>query len=301
MPASKYLYEVVLACDGFSPGTSDILRGVLTNLGYREQDIGEHCREGKIYLTLYTPNRRKADGIRKRLRQSTLGQVSVSINKLRKNFWMDKWKGEIPVFQLNDCFDVVPVWLKSKYKRSKRIPIFLKTVSAFGTGLHETTNFMSRLILRCRGQFDSFLDIGTGTGFLSIVAGHCGAKTLKAIDLDAQAVSAARINISANGFKFDKIKRADIHEDHHDETWISDFVAANLITHELIKAKRIILRYVRPGRFLAVSGISRENYPRLRKAFKKLPLRCLKVERGARWVAVLYRRGGKSKEQHAKN
>ncbi|OGX31215.1 MAG: hypothetical protein A2787_01775 [Omnitrophica WOR_2 bacterium RIFCSPHIGHO2_01_FULL_48_9] len=69
-----------------------------------------------------------------------------------------------------------------------------------------------------------------------------------------------------------------------------DFVAANLISDDLIRLKKKIFSLVKPGQYLALSGISLENFSKVKKAFAALPLRCVQIRQGSRWAAVLYQR-----------
>ena len=147
---------------------------------------------------------------------------------------------------------------------------------------------MAQLIERCRGRFQNFLDIGTGSGILAILAFVNGARSVLALEVDKSCVAVAKKNLSANGYRFATIKGIDAAQFKSQKRF--DFVAANLISHDLIRLRRKILFFVYPGKYLAISGISKENFPALKKAFRQLPLRCLKIEKGKQWVAVLYKR-----------
>ena len=106
--------------------------------------------------------------------------------------------------------DVVPVWYQDKYKpRPGCDYILMDTLLSFGTGLHETTRFMAQFIENKKGGFKSFLDIGTGTGILALVALKYGARDVVGIDIGQLSVEAARDNMKANQLFF-KALRADI-------------------------------------------------------------------------------------------
>ena len=184
--------------------------------------------------------------------------------------------------------DVVPVWYQDKYKpRSGCDHILMDTLLSFGTGLHETTRFMAQFIEDKRGTFNSFLDIGSGTGILALVAIKYGATDVVGIDIGSLSVQAARDNMKVNQLFF-KITKADIKKYPIKKKY--DFVAANLITGDLIENAQRIVSFVKEGGLLAVSGISLENLNRLRKAFSSLPLQCLKISKGAQWSGLLYQK-----------
>ena len=136
--------------------------------------------------------------------------------------------------------------------------------------------------------FASLLDIGTGTGILSIVAIKCGSVKVDAIDFNPDCIKVARSNLKRSGCRPASLRVADIHRYPSRKRY--DLVAANLVTHNLIKAGRKLVSLVRPGKYLAVSGISLENIPVLKRAFRKYPLRPLKIIKGKEWAAVLYKK-----------
>ncbi len=188
---------------------------------------------------------------------------------------------------MTKTIDIVPRWAEVHYRKGTRRPLYIDTNLAFGTGLHETTRFMARLIEE-HADYSSFLDVGTGTGILAMVASFCGAKTIDAIDIDSQSIRVAKENLKANQIKNVKAFRADLSKWSGRKTY--DFVAANLVTHDLIGFGRQLVNRVKKGKFLAVSGISLKKLPELRKQFKALPLSEKKIIRGKEWSAILYRR-----------
>ena len=150
------------------------------------------------------------------------------------------------------------------------------------------TRFMAKLIERCHGRFKSFLDVGTGSGILSLTALVYGAKSVEALDISRDAVSAAKANFKRNGFKNIKAFKMDV--DHFSRKKTYDFVAANLITQELVRLKKKLVARVKKGQYLAISGITLSNLSFIKKAFRTLPVECLKIEKGEGWCALLYKR-----------
>ena len=131
------------------------------------------------------------------------------------------------------------------------------------------------------------MDIGTGTGILGFVALKQGATDVLGIDIGQLSIEAARDNMKANSLYF-KVKRADIKTLRLEKTF--DFVAANLITGDLIEHAQKIIAYVKKDGLLAVSGISLDNLDRLRHAFLPFGIRCLKISKGKQWSGLLYQK-----------
>jgi len=290
MPArrTQITYEIALRSDSPGIGHAEILRGVLVNTGIPEKKIIECNEWPDAFLSVYFRSQPKARALQKKLRALGLKGVAVILKTLHKKDWQAKWKKEFRPFALTENFGVVPLWMKHQHRLRGREPIYIDTNAAFGTGLHATTRFMAQFVDRCRGRFTSFLDVGTGTGILAMIAAKNGADDVTAIDICREAVEVARSNCVENECPSIDIKVADVQTYGTRKRY--DFVCANLITQDLVRMASKIIRLVKPGKYLAVSGISFNNYGTFRRAYARHPLRCLKIERGEGWVAVLYKK-----------
>ena len=265
-----------------------LTKAVLLNLGYRELDLVRATKEGKLAIELFDEHNTKLEGIEKLFHRLSLSGVKIHHRRLTHKDWLTRWKTQWKPAVLTKKLDVVPVWCQSKYKpRPGRDYILMDTLLSFGTGLHETTRFMAQFIEDKRDTFKSFLDIGTGTGILAFVALKYGGQDVVAIDFDQLSVQAALDNMKVNRSDF-KVQQADIKK--YRSRKLYDFVAANLITEDLIEHSKKIVGFVKKDGLLAVSGISLENLDRLRKAFSSLPLKCLKVSKGKQWSGLLFQK-----------
>lgn len=281
-------YEVALKVNSSDIGNIEILRGLLAGAGISEEKIVE-CKEWPYtFLSVYFNSLVKARALRKKLRAFKLVNVPVLLKSLHKKDWQTKWKKEFKPFALTENFGVVPMWLKHKHRIRGRMPIYIDTNIAFGTGLHATTRFMAQFVDRYRGRFTSFLDLGTGTGILAMIAAKSGANDVTAIDICRGAVEVAKLNCVENECPSINVKVADVRKYKTRKQY--DFVCANIITQDLIEMAQKIISLVKPGKYLAVSGISINSYNTFRRAYAKYPLRCLKIEKGEGWVAILFKK-----------
>jgi ribosomal protein L11 methyltransferase len=275
----------VLTANAQSLGLS---RAVLLNVGYGEKDLVSSDLKGQTAFELFDENKIKLERVRKLFIRLGLKGVKVRLRRLAPKDWLTLWKSQWKPAQLTKKLDVVPVWYQDKYKpRVGCDHILMDTLLSFGTGLHETTRFMAQFIEDQRGNFRSFLDIGTGTGILALVAIKYGADDVWGIDIGALSVQAARDNMKVNRSYF-KVLKADIKKFQPKIKF--DLVAANLITEDLIEHAQKILSLVNEDGLLAVSGISLENLKKLRHAFSLLPLKCLKISKGEQWSGILYQK-----------
>jgi len=272
-----------------SPGAGrlDLARCVLLNAGIPEQDIAENTCKGKKYLSVFLPSARRARVLYERIRSLRLNGISLSVSVLKDADWKTRWKRYFKPFFITSDVRVIPVWEKKSVAASDRA-IYLDTTFAFGTGLHATTQMMARFIESAAGHCQRFLDIGTGTGILSIIAARYGARFIHALDIDADSVKTARNNFRMNHCVTGYVDAIDFK--HYTTKERFDFVAANLLTEDLIFFQKKMAGMVKPGGYLAVSGIFHENYSYLRRSFKPSGFRCLKVSHKKGWYAVLFRK-----------
>jgi ribosomal protein L11 methyltransferase len=170
--------------------------------------------------------------------------------------------------------------------------IFIPAGLAFGTGEHATTASCLRLlcdIVSSSSSPWSLLDVGTGTGILAIAAAKLGANRIDAIDLDATAVKTARQNCRLNGCsRIVRVRRADILK--IDKPGSYDVVTANLFSDLLVKAAPGLLRTTRPGGFLIVSGILRDQVEGVTKSLRKLNMKIIEKRTRGKWCALLARK-----------
>jgi ribosomal protein L11 methyltransferase len=165
--------------------------------------------------------------------------------------------------------------------------IFIPANLAFGTGEHATTAACLRFLCDNAPKDGpwSFLDVGTGTGVLAIAAAKLGATRAEAIDYDAAAVRIAKENASSNGVPQVHIRRVDVRKYEGRPTF--DLVAANLYGELFKQVARRIWRAVKPGGFLIVSGIMRDQTVSVQSSLERLGATLLRTSTRGKWVTLL--------------
>ncbi len=287
MSIRKEVFELSLSTPLDFVGTCEILKSILIAQGVSARDIVEYKQDSRIGVLVFLDSLGKAQKLKDRFKGLGLKRINIKLTPLKRIEWQDKWKRDFLPFSLTPKIDVVPIWHKKEYKPTRnRQLIFIDTATAFGTGLHDTTRFMAQFIENQTGFFNRFLDIGTGTGILALVAVKSQAKEVWAIDIDKECIPVARSNMTLNECAFDYLKTMDLRDFPSQKKF--DYVAANLISLDLIKMRKKIVSLVERKKFLAISGISVENLPLVIQHFKTLPLRCLKIKKSKNWAALLY-------------
>lgn len=254
----------------------------------------------RIVLTTYRSRARwsfytrSAQELKKTLKYYGVKKPAFFKSKVRSlgpKDWRDRWQLYFHTMPLGRKFTIVPLWEKKKFKAGRssgRIPLFLDPCGAFGSGAHETTQLMIRMMEPLEGKFESFLDIGTGTGILAAAAFKLGAARIEGVDIDPLSAAAARRNFKLNGGKGGEFRAQDILSSPGKSVY--DAVAANFISADLVTCRKAILRQVGSRGFLLLSGISLGNLPGFLRTFKTPGFRRVRLIRGRSWAGLLYRK-----------
>ncbi|MBF0479058.1 MAG: 50S ribosomal protein L11 methyltransferase [Candidatus Omnitrophica bacterium] len=262
--------------------TPILLNYILTShLKINPFDIIEQTDKRQTSFKFYPSTRQQARQLMRQFNQLHIQNVSVKLEVLQDQDWQNKWKKDFKPFALTSDLTIVPAWLKENY-------IFIDSHLAFGTGLHETTRFMTELIKSVKGQFSTFLDIGTGTGILTLAALKYGAKDVTAMDISEDCVTNAKANFALNGVSKYRLFCKDFAKMPAHKTY--DLVAANLVSHDLLAMSEKIISRVNKTGYLAISGISLDNFEAVKTKFSK-SLNCVKIKKGKTWAALLYKNG----------
>ena len=212
--------------------------------------------------------------------------MRLKMRILQKEDWYDKWQLDYRIMPLGKKFTLVPFWQKKEFS-GNRLPIYLDPKGAFGSGQHPATRIMTTFV-EMSGNPDSMLDLGTGTGILSVAAYRLGAKRVLAYDHDPVAVRAAKYNFEVNKLQNSEVCRGDVTKLKVTEHYA--LVCANLFTDLLEKIKPFLFGSVKPGGFLAISGVHFQNYAAFKKNFHHKDFRCLKITKSRGWAGMLFRR-----------
>jgi ribosomal protein L11 methyltransferase len=191
-------------------------------------------------------------------------RAQIKTASLPEQDWGENWKRFFKPVQVTSRFVVKPPWSKIRLKRGQ-IPIDITPGMAFGTGTHATTILCIQALeerLQKRGL--SVLDVGTGSGILSIIAAKLGAKEVWGVDIDGVAVENARENVEKNHVSdIVKIRKGSIGNLQKK----FDVVVANIDLKSLRRVRRPLLSHLKNQGFLILSGILEGEKDRLGQHF----------------------------------
>jgi ribosomal protein L11 methyltransferase len=204
--------------------------------------------------------------------------------------WGENWKRFFKPVQVTSRLVVKPPWSRIRLKRGQ-IPIDIAPGMAFGTGTHATTILCIRALeeeLHSGGL--SVLDVGTGSGILSIVAAKSGAKEVWGIDIDGVAVENARENVEKNHVsEIVKIRKGSIGSLRRK----FDVIAANIDLKSLGRLRKPLVSRLKNQGFLILSGILEEEKERIRRYYLETGLlRSIKTAQKGEWVCLTFKKIG---------
>lgn len=219
------------------------------------------------------------------------GEGTVTVSETEDIDWINNWKQYFHQFYIDDLL-VIPSWEEVKEEdRGKKI-LHIDPGTAFGTGMHETTRLCIGQIKKHLTPETRLLDVGTGSGILSILALMYGAKHAVGTDLDPCAVEAVAQNKEANGISdkdFDLLIGNIITEKEIQDkvgNTCYDIVVANILADVLVPLTPVAVKCLAPGGVYITSGIIEAKEETVRRAVEAAGLTVLEVNRLGEWVSV---------------
>ncbi len=224
-----------------------------------------------------------------------IGEGSVEVDETEDIDWINNWKQYFKQFYIDDIL-VIPSWEEVREEDKGRMILHIDPGTAFGTGMHETTQLCIRQLKKYVKADTELLDVGTGSGILGIIALMLGAKHVVGTDLDPCAVPAVEENKEANGIapeSFDMMI-GNIIDDKEVQDAVGyekyDIVVANILAGVLVPLTPVIVHQMKPGAVYITSGILDVKEKEVVDAVEKAGLTVLEVTHQGEWVSVTARK-----------
>ena len=180
------------------------------------------------------------------------GSLEIFKKEVKQENWENEWKKYFNVQKVSNSIVIKPSWEEYTAKEGEKI-IDIDPGMAFGTGTHETTRMCINAIEKYMNKGDSLIDIGCGSGILSIAAAHLGAEKVIAVDLDKLAVKVSKENVDLNGFSNTiDVRYGDLTDVIEEK---ADVIVANIIADIIAKLSENIADFMKEGAYFISSGI----------------------------------------------
>lgn len=255
--------------------------------------------DGVAYLSFYLDDDENAAQMLETIREALdelrsfceIGEGTIEISQTEDVDWINNWKQYFHQFYVDDIL-IIPSWETMKEEDHDKMVIHIDPGTAFGTGMHETTQLCIRQLKKYVKPGMEILDVGTGSGILSIAALKLGAGHAVGTDLDPCAVNAVAENLEAN-----ELSPADmdmmignIIDDPAVQDTVGyekyDIVAANILAEVLVALTPEITAHMKKGALYITSGILDIREETVAEAVKAAGLTILEITHQGEWVSI---------------
>lgn len=224
-----------------------------------------------------------------------LGECTITESETEDKDWINNWKTYFKQFYVDDIL-IIPSWEEVKEEDKDKMIIHIDPGTAFGTGMHETTQLCIRQLKKYVTPETELLDVGTGSGILSIIALKLGAKHAVGTDLDPCAVPAVEENKEANGIPAEAFDMmiGNIIDDKTVQDTVGyekyDIVTANILADVLVPLTPVIVHQMKPDGLYITSGILDVKEEVVKEAVTAAGLEIVEVTHQGEWVSVTARK-----------
>ncbi len=259
--------------------------------------------DGVAYLNFYLDEDTDKEEMLKKVREALeelrsfmdIGEGTIEESETEDKDWINNWKEYFHQFYVDDIL-IVPSWEEVKEEDKDKMILHIDPGTAFGTGMHETTQLVIRQLKKYVTEDTELLDVGTGSGILGIVSLKLGAKHVLGTDLDPCAVPAVAENKEANDIPeeaFDMmigniIDDKEVQDKAGYEKY--DIVAANILADVLVPLTPVIVNQMKKGGYYITSGILDVKEDVVVQAVKDAGLTVVEVTHQGEWVSVTARK-----------
>ena len=259
--------------------------------------------DGIAYLNFYLEEDTETAPVLERVRAvleevrgyMDIGEGTITESQTEDKDWINNWKEYFHQFYVDDIL-IVPSWEEVKEEDKDKMILHIDPGTAFGTGMHETTQLVIRQLKKFVTKDTQMLDVGTGSGILGIVALKLGAAHVVGTDLDPCAIPAVADNKEANDIKdetFDMLI-GNIIDDKEVQDTVGyekyDIVTANILADVLVPLTPVIVNQMKKGADYITSGILDVKEEVVVKAVKDAGLQLVEVTHQGEWVSVTARK-----------
>lgn len=218
-----------------------------------------------------------------------IGLNKVSISEVNEEEWATAWKKYYKPVKISNHITITPTWEEYEPEKDDECIIELDPGMAFGTGTHPTTVLCVRAIEKKITEKDHVIDVGTGTGVLSIAAAKLGAEKVLALDLDEVAVKSAIINVKLNKVQdVVSVKQNNLLEQVNEK---ADLIVANILAEVIVRFVQDAAKVLKQGGTFITSGIISGKKQEVKDALLKHGFIIEETLEMEDWVAFISKNG----------
>ena len=252
-------------------------------------------------ICIYAPGNGQGEEKLQKIRRAVeqAGQMGLKVRMefsgLQEEDWMNNWKKYFKPTKIGEKMLIKPSW-EPLPQAGDRIVLEIDPSSSFGTGTHETTRLCIEALETMVHPGDEVLDMGCGSGILSVAAALLGAKSVTGVDIEEDSIRVSKENAARNGLSSEKMRLflGNVLQDEALADRIADraydVIAANIVADVIKAMTPLFFRYLRPGGTIVCSGIIIERAEEVRAALCTGGLQILELKKAGEWAAILARK-----------
>ena len=259
---------------------------------YIDEDLQEKL-QGLSHIKLYLEDTQKEDLARLERAAAQLG-LPMEVKSMAETNWEESWKDNYPAVEVGENLIVVPYWAAEE--TNGRTPVILDPGLTFGTGAHASTQMVMEFMENCVRPGFRCLDLGSGSGILSIAALRLGAASAVGVDIDPKAEDIARENAAYNGFGAPEFAAltGNVTEDTalmeklRQQSY--DLVLVNIVADVIIGLAPVLPAFLTESSILLCSGILDVRLEDVKAALEKAGLEILEIKAKEDWRSIRAKR-----------
>ena len=254
-----------------------------------DEDLLKKDRTKSIIHVYISPEENPAEAIsflKERFEAVGIENTITAANCAEED-WINNWKKYFKPIPVGNRLLVRPMW-EDEYEAGDRVVLHLEPGLAFGTGTHETTSLCIRLMEDYLAPGEKVLDVGCGSGILSIAGALLGALEVLGVEIDPDAVAIAGENIALN--HVERIASAQYGDLTKGIDFQADVIVANLMADLVVTLSKDVARHLLPGGRYISSGILVEKMPEVVDAMRALGFAIMEVKEDGMWCAIMAKR-----------
>ncbi len=259
--------------------------------------------DGVAYISFYLEEEEDKDAMLDKVKAEleemsayvNVGECTIEESQTEDVDWVNNWKQYFHQFYVDDIL-IIPSWEEVKEEDQDKMIIHIDPGTAFGTGMHETTQLCIRQLRKFVKENTTILDVGCGSGILGMLALKFGARHSVGTDLDPCALDATYENMEVNGISKEQyqVMIGNIISDKEVQDKVGyekyDIVVANILADVLVPLTPVIVHQLKQGGIYITSGIIEEKEETVVNCVKEAGLEVLEVTHQGEWVSVTARK-----------
>ena len=259
---------------------------------YIDEDLQQKLK-GLSHIKIYLEDTDTASRSRLEAAAAQL-KLPMDVKVMAETNWEESWKDNYPAVEVGESLIVVPYWAAEE--TGGRTPVILDPGLTFGTGAHASTQMVMEFMEKCVQKGFRCLDLGSGSGILSIAALRLGAASAVGVDIDPKAESIARENAAYNGFAAPEFTAltGNVTEDtglmNRLQQQSYDLVLVNIVADVIIGLAPALPAFLSTGSILLCSGILDIRLEDVRQALEQAGLEILEIKAKEDWRSIRAKR-----------